>query len=88
VPAALESAAKTFLRGGTWFWFRSQSRRDQQNMGAWYQLGSLQLHLSVEVTFANEKERSATYAIKLPTLPPQTFIFANAGVRLLPNGRP
>ncbi len=64
VPSVLEDAAKHFY--GTVLGLRQIPKPEgtRQNMGAWYDLGGIQLHLSIEDNVQNEaSERHVCYQV-------------------------
>jgi catechol 2,3-dioxygenase-like lactoylglutathione lyase family enzyme len=64
VPANAEAAAKTFY--GTVLGLRELSKPPgtRQKLGAWYELGGVQLHLSVEENVTNAaSDRHACYVV-------------------------
>ena len=87
VPAALETAAKNFYEVVLGLVQIPKPEGTRQNMGAWYQLGSVQLHLSVEDDVANEKsDRHVCYQVA--DIAAADLHFRNAGVEIIADGRP
>ena len=87
VPAALESAAKHFYEGVLGLVQVPKPEGTRQNMGAWYQLGHLQLHLSVEDDVQNEvSDRHVCYQVA--DIAVAAFNFRDAGVEIIADGRP
>ena len=87
VPAALESAAKHFYEGVLGLVHIPKPEGTRQNMGAWYQLGDLQLHLSVEDDVQNEvSDRHVCYQVA--DIAVAALNFRNAGVEIIADGRP
>ena len=87
VPAALESAAKHFYEGVLGLVQVPKPEGTRQNMGAWYQLGDLQLHLSVEDDVQNEvSDRHVCYQVA--DIAVAALNFRNAGVEIIADGRP
>lgn len=87
VPAALESAAKHFYEGVLGLAQIPKPEGTRQNMGAWYQLGDLQLHLSVEDDVQNEaSDRHVCYQVA--DIAVAALNFRNAGVEIIADGRP
>jgi len=87
VPAALESAAKHFYEGVLGLARIPKPEGTRQNMGAWYQLGDLQLHLSVEDDVQNEvSDRHVCYQVA--DIAVAALNFRNAGVEIIADGRP
>jgi catechol 2,3-dioxygenase-like lactoylglutathione lyase family enzyme len=87
VPAALESAAKHFYEGVLGLVQVPKPEGTRQNMGAWYQLGDLQLHLSLEDDVQNEvSDRHVCYQVT--DIAVAALNFRNAGVEIIADGRP
>jgi len=87
VPAALEEAAKHFYEGVFGLAQIPKPEGTRQNMGAWYQLGDLQLHLSVENEVHNEvSDRHVCYQVA--DIDVAALNFRNAGVEIIADGRP
>lgn len=87
VPLALETAAKNFYEVVLGLVQIPKPEGTRQNMGAWYQLGSVQLHLSVEDDVANEKsDRHVCYQVT--DIAAADLHFRNAGVEIIADGRP
>jgi catechol 2,3-dioxygenase-like lactoylglutathione lyase family enzyme len=87
VPATLESAAKQFYEGVIGLVQIPKPEGTRQNMGAWYQLGDLQLHLSVEDDVQNEaSDRHVCYQVA--DIAVAALNFRNAGVEIIADGRP
>jgi catechol 2,3-dioxygenase-like lactoylglutathione lyase family enzyme len=87
VPAALEAAAKHFYEGVLGLAQIPKPEGTRQNMGAWYQLGDLQLHLSVEDNVQNEvSDRHVCYQVA--DIAAASLCFRNAGVEIIADGRP
>jgi len=64
VPSALEAAAKHFYEELLGLAQIPKPEGTRQNMGAWYRLGDLQLHLSVEDDVKNEvSDRHVCYQV-------------------------
>lgn len=87
VPAALEEAAKIFYENILGLAQISKPQGTRQNMGAWYQLGAMQLHLSIEDGVQNEvSDRHVCYQVV--DIISAGREFANAGVEVIPDSRP
>jgi len=87
VPAALESAAKHFYEGVLGLAQIPKPEGTRRNMGAWYQLGDLQLHLSVEDDVQNEvSDRHVCYQVA--DIAVAALNFRNSGVGIIADGRP
>ena len=87
VPAALEAAAKDFYREVLGLPQIPKPAGTRQNLGAWYQLGALQLHLSTEDGVRNEaSDRHVCYQVADVAVASEQF--RNAGVDIIPDPRP
>jgi len=87
VPAALEASAKHFYEGVLGLARIPKPEGTRQNMGAWYQLGGMQLHLSLEDDVHNEvSERHVCY--RVADIDVAALQFHNAGVEIIADGRP
>jgi len=87
VPSALETAAKHFYEALLGLAQIPKPEGTRQNMGAWYQLGDLQLHLSVEDDVKNEvSDRHVCYQVV--DIDVASLQFRNAGVEIIADGRP
>ena len=87
VPAALESAAKHFYEDVLGLARIPKPEGTRQNMGAWYQLGGIQLHLSVEDDVHNEvSDRHVCYQVT--DIDVAALQFRNVGVEIIADGRP
>jgi|SRR5882672_4400687 len=87
VPAALETAAKHFY--GVVLGLRQipKPTGTRQNMGAWFELGSMQLHLSTEEGVANEaSDRHVCYQVT--DIAAADLHFRNSGIEVIADGRP
>lgn len=87
VAAALETAAKNFYENVLGLAQIPKPQGTRQNMGAWYQLGAMQLHLSIEDGVQNEvSDRHVCYQVADVAVAGREF--ANAGVEIIPDSRP
>ena len=87
VPAALEASAKHFYEGVLGLAQIPKPEGTRQDMGAWYQLGGMQLHLSVEDDVRNEvSDRHVCYQVADITA--ASLEFRGAGVEIIDDGRP
>lgn len=87
VPAALESAAKHFYGVVLGLQEIPKPEGTRQNMGAWYDLGGMQLHLSLEDGVANElSDRHVCYQVA--DIAAAELNFREAGVEIIADGRP
>jgi catechol 2,3-dioxygenase-like lactoylglutathione lyase family enzyme len=87
VPAAQESAAKHFY--GVLLGLREIPKPEgtRQNMGAWYDLGRMQLHLSTEDNVSNEaSDRHVCYQVS--DIAAAALHFRQAGIEIIADGRP
>jgi catechol 2,3-dioxygenase-like lactoylglutathione lyase family enzyme len=87
VPAAVEEAAKHFY--GTVLGLQQipKPAGTRQNIGAWYQLGEVQLHLSTEDDVQNEvSDRHVCYQVA--DIAVASLEVRNAGVDIIPDPRP
>jgi catechol 2,3-dioxygenase-like lactoylglutathione lyase family enzyme len=87
VPAALEQTAKRFY--GELLGLRQVPKPEgtRQNMGAWYELGGIQLHLSIEDNVQNEaSDRHVCYQVT--DAAGAESHFRNAGIEIIPDERP
>ena len=87
VPAALEQAAKHFY--GTVLALRQIPKPEgtRQYVGAWYELGRIHLHLSIEENVRNEaSERHVCYQVA--DAASAELHFRNAGIEIIPDERP
>ena len=87
VPAALEDAAKSFYREVLGLPQIPKPLGTRQDMGAWYQLGGMQLHLSVEDDVQNEVS-DAHVCYQVADIASANLQFRNAGVDVIPDPRP
>ena len=87
VPAALEASAKHFYEDVLGLARIPKPEGTRQNMGAWYQLGGIQLHLSVEDDVHNEvSDRHVCYQVA--DIDVAALQFRNVGVEIIADGRP
>ncbi len=87
VPASLESAAKNFYGVVLGLPQIPKPEGSRQNMGAWFDLGRVQLHLSVEDGVANEaSDRHVCYQVS--DIAAAELHFREAGIEIIPDGRP
>jgi catechol 2,3-dioxygenase-like lactoylglutathione lyase family enzyme len=87
VPASLEAAAKHFYEGVLGLAQIPKPEGTRQNMGAWYQLVGMQLHLSIEDDVQNEvSDRHVCYQVA--DIAAANLEFRNAGVEIIPDPRP
>ena len=87
VPAALEEAAKSFYREVLGLPQIPKPLGTRQDMGAWYQLGGMQLHLSIEDNVQNEAS-DAHVCYQVADIDSANLQFRNAGVDVIPDPRP
>jgi catechol 2,3-dioxygenase-like lactoylglutathione lyase family enzyme len=86
VPAELESAAKHFYEIVLGLPQIPKPEGTRQNMGAWFELGSMQLHLSIEDGVANEKS-DAHVCYQVADIVAADLHFRQAGIEII-DGRP
>ena len=87
VPAALETAAKHFYGVVLGLPQIPKPVGTRQNVGAWYQLGEIQLHLSIEDDVQNEVSgRHVCYQVA--DLAAANLQFRSAGIDVIPDPRP
>lgn len=84
VPAALEEAAKHFYAVVLGLKQISKPEGPNQNRGAWYQLGSAQLHLSLEDGVQNKaSKRHVCYSVN--DIGAAETHFRAAGLEIIPD---
>jgi catechol 2,3-dioxygenase-like lactoylglutathione lyase family enzyme len=86
VSKADERAARTFYRDVVGLPEIPKPGAGQRG-GAWYQLGGVQLHLSVEEA-ADNRSSTRHICILVPNLADAERTFRDAGVAILPDERP
>jgi len=86
VPAALETAAKHFYREVLGLPQIPKPLGTRQDRGAWYQLGGMQLHLSVEDVQNEASDAHVCYQVA--DIASANLQFRNAGVDVIPDPRP
>lgn len=87
VPAALEQAARHFYGAVVGLRQIPKPEGTRQNIGAWYELGGIQLHLSIEDNVQNEaSERHVCYQVA--DAASAELHFRNAGIEIIPDERP
>lgn len=87
VPAALEAAAKHFYGVVLGLQQIPKPPGTRQAVGAWYQLGEMQLHLSTEENVQNDvSDRHVCYQVG--DVAAASLEFRNAGVSIIPDPRP
>ncbi len=87
VPVSLEAAAKHFY--GVVLGLRQIQKPEgpRQNIGAWYQLGGMQLHLSIEDEVKNEtSDRHVCYQVS--DIGAAALQFRNAGIDVITDQDP
>lgn len=87
VPADVEAAAKEFY--GTVLGLKQVPKPpgSRQNMGAWYELGGVQLHLSVEESVPNAaSDRHICYVV--PDIGVAQRHLSDAGTQIISDPRP
>lgn len=87
VPAHLEAAAKTFYQTVLGLREIPKPAGTRQNVGAWYELGGVQLHLSVEEKVTNEaSDRHVCYVVADITVAERHL--RDSGTEIIPDPRP
>jgi catechol 2,3-dioxygenase-like lactoylglutathione lyase family enzyme len=88
VPKALEDAAKHFYGAVMGLQEVPKPESSRGRGGAWYQLGALQLHLSIEDGLGNEciSKRHVCYTVDDLGIAEQKF--RDAGVGIIPDDLP
>ena len=87
VPAALEAAAKHFYGDVLGLEQIAKPVGTRQNIGAWYQLGEMQVHLSTEDEVQNEAS-DAHVCYQVVDVVAANLQFRKAGVDIIPDPRP
>jgi catechol 2,3-dioxygenase-like lactoylglutathione lyase family enzyme len=87
VPAHLEAAAKTFYQTVLGLKEIPKPAGTRQNVGAWYELGGVQLHLSVEEKVTNAaSDRHVCYVVA--DLAVAERYMRDCGTQIIPDPRP
>ena len=87
VPAEAEAAAKTFYQTVLGLKEIPKPAGTRQNLGAWYELGGLQLHLSVEEKATNAaSDRHVCYVVVDIVVAERHM--RDAGTEIIPDPRP
>lgn len=87
VPAELEEAAKRFYSSLLGLEEIPKPAGTRQGMGAWYQLGESQIHLSVEEDVDSAaSDRHVCYQVS--DIETAKAAFVSAGVAIAPDSRP
>jgi catechol 2,3-dioxygenase-like lactoylglutathione lyase family enzyme len=87
VPRALEQAAKDFYSARLGLDEVPKPEASRERGGAWYQLGSVQLHLSLADGF-DERSSTRHVCFVVEDLHRAQDHLASAGVKILPDPRP
>ena len=87
VPSALESAARDFYGVVLGLKQISKPAGPRQNIGAWYELGESQLHLSTEDNVHNDAS-DAHVCYQVDDIATAQSEFRNAGIDIIPDPRP
>jgi catechol 2,3-dioxygenase-like lactoylglutathione lyase family enzyme len=86
VPAALEAATKNFY-GSVLGLEELPKPEGTRKSGAWYQIGEVQLHLSIEED--GDRELSSRHVcVTVSDLSTAAELFREAGVKIIPDERP
>ena len=88
VPKSLEDAAKHFYGVVMGLEEVPKPESSRGRGGAWYQLGALQLHLSIETAFGDDciSKRHVCYTVNNLTEAEERF--RKAGVEIVPDDQP
>ena len=87
VPQTLEDATKHFYGVILGLNQLQKPAGSRTNVGAWYQLGSVQLHLSIEEEIDNQaSDRHVCYVVR--DVASAAEHFRGAGVAVIPDPRP
>ena len=87
VPQALEEATRHFYGVILGLKQLRKPEGSRTNVGAWYQLGAVQLHLSIEEEIDNQaSDRHVCYVVRDVAAAAQHF--RDAGVLVIPDPRP
>jgi catechol 2,3-dioxygenase-like lactoylglutathione lyase family enzyme len=87
VPRALEQAAKDFYRARLGLQEVPKPESSRGRGGAWYQLGNMQLHLSIEDGL-NEQSSTRHVCFDVEDLNRARDYLSSAGVEILADPRP
>ena len=87
VPSAFESAARDFYGVVLGLKQIPKPAGPRQNIGAWYELGESQLHLSLEDSDHNDAS-DAHVCYQVNDIAAAQREFRNAGVAIIPDPRP
>ncbi|HSS18760.1 MAG TPA: VOC family protein [Pyrinomonadaceae bacterium] len=85
VPAEHEEATKQFYASVVGLPEIPKPAGSRQNMGAWYQLGDVQLHLSVEEVQQTSDRHIGYEVVDIGKAEQQ---FSSAGIEIIPDKRP
>jgi len=86
VPEHLEAAAKHFYGNVLGLKQIQKPAGPKQHKGAWYELGEVQLHLSVANEYATNSDRHVGYLVENITQAERHL--ADSGVVIIPDPRP
>jgi catechol 2,3-dioxygenase-like lactoylglutathione lyase family enzyme len=87
VPSAMETSAKHFYGVLLGLPQIPKPEGTRQNIGAWFALGAIQLHLSTEDGVANEAS-DAHVCYQVTDIAAADLHFRQAGVEIISDGRP
>jgi len=87
VPSVLESAARDFYGVVLGLKQIPKPAGPRQNIGAWYELGESQLHLSTEDNVHNDAS-DAHVCYQVDDIAAAQSEFRNAGIDIIPDPRP
>ncbi|HKP45921.1 MAG TPA: VOC family protein [Pyrinomonadaceae bacterium] len=86
VSSELEAAAKHFYANVLGLKEIPKPPGPRQNIGAWYDLGNAQLHLSVAEETGNSSDRHVCYSVRDIAMAERQM--QKAGVTMIPDSRP
>jgi catechol 2,3-dioxygenase-like lactoylglutathione lyase family enzyme len=88
VPGSAEAAAKHFYNSVLGLKQIPKPEGSRVSVGAWYQLGGVQLHLSVEGGVGDNSTSTRHFCIMVEDLAGAEQQLRDAGVEILPDERP
>jgi catechol 2,3-dioxygenase-like lactoylglutathione lyase family enzyme len=88
VPGSVEAAAKHFYNSVLGLKQIPKPEGSRVNVGAWYKLAQVQLHLSVEGEVGDNSASTRHVCIMVATLARAEQQLRDAGVEILPDERP
>lgn len=88
VPEAAEEATKQFYRNILGLEELPKPDGLKKRGGAWFRLGALELHLSVEDTGSDNAASRRHVCYEVADLGKAEKVFRDAGIEVIPDGRP